>query len=298
MEYKIKRPYLELIIDHSFTDRTIEDLLLHYKSAKKLIHQMRMSHDVYLNDKGVEQNFNIRLKLNDKLRLPVFIDEEPDFLPENLPLDILYEDDFLLIVNKESNIEVHPDNKDGLHTLANAVSFYYQKTNQLHRIRYIHRLDKDTSGAIVFVKNYFTHNLYDYLLMNKEIKRYYMALVTGKLTDKVGIINKKIGRDRHHNQRRIISKTGDEAKTAYKLIKQYNDYALVELELFTGRTHQIRVHMASINCPLLGDELYGEKSTLINRQALHAHRIELIHPVTLKRFTVNAPIPDDMKKLL
>jgi len=257
-----------------------------------------MSQDVYLNEQLVTQNFIISLKQNDKLKIPIFVDEGIDFIPQDIPLNILYEDDFLLVINKQASIEIHPDTKDGLHTLANAVAFYYQETNQKHRVRYIHRLDKDTTGVIIFVKNYFVHNLYDYLLMNKLIKRYYLALLQNSPPQKRGIINKNIGRDRHHQQRRIVSTTGAIAKTTYQVIKTYTNYCLVKLELSTGRTHQIRVHMASINCPLLGDTLYGGNTLYINRQALHSHQVLLIHPITSNAFIIEAPIPFDMETLI
>lgn len=298
MNYQRINQYLELTINHEFNNQTIEDVLNHYHLSKKMIHLLRMSHDVFLNDELVMQNFKLPLKQKDKLKIPIFIDEDIDFIPQNIPINIIYEDDFLLVVNKQANIEIYPNEKDGLNSLVNAVAFYYQKTKQKHRVRYIHRLDKDTTGAIIFVKNYFTHNLYDYLLMKKIIKRYYLALVQNYPPQKQAIINKKIGTDRHHKQKRIVSKTGVIAKTHYQVITKYPHYTLVKLELFTGRTHQIRVHMASINCPLLGDILYGKKSPFINRQALHAHQVTLLHPITLSPFILEVPIPNDFKKLI
>lgn len=297
MNYQRINQYLVITINQQFQNKTIEEFLNHYHLSKKMIHSLRMSHDIFLNDELVAQNFTWRLKQNDQLKIPIFIDEEIDFIPQPIPIDIVYEDDFLLVVNKTANIEVHPSKKNGLNTLVNAVAFHYQQTNQKHRVRYIHRLDKDTTGAIIFVKNYFTHNLYDYLLTNKIIKRYYIALIENIPPKNQAIINQKIGKDRHHNQKRIVSKTGMIAKTHYQVITKYNHYTLVKLELFTGRTHQIRVHMASINCPLLGDTLYGKKSPLINRQALHAYQVLLLHPLPLSPFILEVPIPDDIKKL-
>ncbi|QVK18690.1 RluA family pseudouridine synthase [Mycoplasmatota bacterium] len=298
MDYQRMNQYLVITINHEFNNKTIEELLNHYHLSKKMIHSLRMNHDVILNDKLVMQNFTLRLKRNDKLKIPIFIDESIDFIPQNIPIDIIYEDDFLLVVNKQANIEVHPSSKTGLNTLVNAVAYYYQKNNQKHRVRYIHRLDKDTTGAIIFVKNYFVHNLYDYLLMNKVIKRYYLALIKSYPPQNQDIINQRIGKDRHHKQKRIVSKTGVIAKTHYQVITRYPQYTLIKLELFTGRTHQIRVHMASINCPLLGDKLYGKQSPYINRQALHAHQVTLLHPITLSPFVIEVPLPNDFKKLI
>ncbi len=298
MNYKREKEYLVLLIDETFDNKTIEEIFQFYHISKKEIHRLRMSRNVWVNQEEINQDFNYHLKTNDHLKFPVFFDEEIDFIAQNIPIDKMYEDDFILIINKPPFIEVHPDNKKGLNTLVNAVANYYQQTNQHHRIRYIHRLDRDTSGAIIFVKNYFVHNLYDFLLSKKEIKRHYLALTVQTPHPEKGYITKAIGSDRHHNQRRIISKTGLLAKTYYEVIEKYPKYTFIRLELFTGRTHQIRVHLASINCPILGDTLYGEESPLINRQALHAYEVWILHPVTLFPFKIEIPLPKDMKKLL
>ncbi len=298
MEYKKAGHYAEITLDEEHAHVSLIDFLGYFYLSKKNIHKLRMSHDVYINDKNIKQNFKIVLQPNDKIKLPLFIDEAIDFIPQTIPLNIIYEDDFSLVINKQKEIEIHPENKTGLNTLVNGVAHYYKQTKQNHRIRYIHRLDRDTTGIIVFAKNYFIHNIYDFLLTEKKIKRYYLALTTGNFPQEKGYIDKKIGRDRHNRKKYLISKTGLIAKTFYKVIKHYPDYTLVELELFTGRTHQIRVHLNSLGCPILGDNLYGNSSPLINRQALHAYKIELIHPFTLKPFTITAKPPNDFEKLL
>jgi len=298
MDYRKEAHYLVLTIPQDFHNQTILDLLKYYHCSKKLIHQLRMSKDVYLNGINVKQDFSVSLQEHDELKLPIFTDEDIDFLPEDKPIDIAYEDDFILVVNKPPQLEIHPDTKMGLGTLVNRVSNYYQKTNKKHRIRYIHRLDRDTTGLIVFVKNYFTHNLYNVLLEHKIIKRYYLALIHGHLPEKKGIIDKKIGRHRHLPDRMVISKTGQEAITKYQVLNEYKDYSLVELELETGRTHQIRVHLSSLNHPILGDTLYGGSSPLIARQALHAYKLGLLHPVTMEPFVIECSLPLDMAKLL
>ncbi|MDF2699452.1 MAG: pseudouridine synthase [Haloplasmataceae bacterium] len=298
MNYRKIDKYIEIEIDEKFNNKTIEEVFNVYRLSKKHLHELRMSKDVFINELPIYQNFKQILKMNDQFKFPIFIEEEIDFNAQNIKIDIVYEDDFILVINKQPNIDVHPAEKNGLDTLVNGVAYYYQQTHQKCRVRYIHRLDHDTTGAIIFVKNYFVHNLYDYMLSNKEIKRLYIALVKNKPINKTGLIDKPIGRDRHHNQKRIISKTGDDALTKYTVLKNYDDYNMIELELFTGRTHQIRVHMASINCPLLGDELYGERSNLISRQALHAYKVVLIHPITLIPFIIDVPLPNDIKSLL
>jgi len=297
MNYKRINEFIEITINE-ITNRSVHDFFMFYRLSKKHIHELRISKNVFLNGELVNQNFHIVLNQNDVLRFPFFIHEKIDFIPQNIPIDIIYEDDFMLVVDKQPGIEVHPDKKDGINTLVNGVAYYYLQTNQPYRIRYIHRLDRDTTGAIIFAKQYFVHNLFDSLLSNKEIKRYYIAIVKGRLLTQSGSINQPIGRDRHHNQKRVVSKSGDIALTHYRVLKVYSDYTVIELELFTGRTHQIRVHMSYLNHPLLGDTLYGTTSPIITRQALHAYRVKLVHPITLESFTIDVPIPSDMKKLI
>lgn len=298
MDYKKIEKNIEILIDEKFENLSIQHFFENYHLSKKHIHELRMSKAVFLNNEPIFQNFHTLLKDNDKLSFPFFIDEEIDFIAQDIPLDIVYEDDFILVINKQANIEVHPDSKVGLNTVVNAVSYYYQQTKQNHRIRYIHRLDKDTTGIIVFVKQYFVHNLYDYLLSQKLIKRYYKAICENNPKKQTGIILAPIAKDRHHSLKRIVSKTGSFAKTKYRVLQTIDNQSFLDIEIFTGRTHQIRVHLASINCPIVGDPLYGIVSEKINRQALHAYKIKLIHPITLEPFTLNIPLPKDMVLLL
>lgn len=284
MKYYRENHYLVLKIDDKFQQQKIYDLLKYYQQSKKSIHNLRMSKDIYLNDINVKQNLQQLLNKGDILKLPIFKETNIDFIPQKLPLEIIYEDDFLLIINKQANIEVHPDSKTGKNTLVNAVAYYYKQTNKNIPIRFINRLDKDTTGIIVFIKNYFAHNLYDYLMAKRKIKRYYLALTKNRPPQNQGIIEKRI--------------KGMEAKTAYKVKKHYHNYTLVELELHTGRTHQIRIHLNSLNCPILGDTKYGVTTPLINRQALHAYKIEMPHPITEELLTFSAPLPLDMEKLI
>ena len=191
---------------------------------------------------------------------------------------------------------VHPDQKDGKGTLANGVAYYYERRGMKNRVRYIHRLDTETSGGIIFAKTYLAHSLLDYWLSEKKIRRWYVALVSGTLKTKKGKIDAPIGRDRHHGARRRVSSTGDRALTYYQLKRQYQGYALVELELKTGRTHQIRVHMSHLGHPLLGDVLYGGAKDKMKRLALHSARIEMLHPITREPLMLHIPIPNDMKR--
>lgn len=298
MKVTRKDEYLIITIEQKQANQTVREFLQHYHLSRKKIHELYMNKRVKLNKEIA--NFNAVLQIGDELAIPVFEKETIDFKPQKMKLDIIYEDDHLLIINKPAGLMVHPDQKEGMNTLVNGVAYYYQEQQIHHRIRYIHRLDTDTSGGIIFAKHYLAHSLMDHWLAEKKIKRWYLALVNGRLSAKKGKINAPIGKDRHHSARRRVAKNGDTALTYYQLKQQFKTYALVELELKTGRTHQIRVHMSHLGHPLLGDYLYGGPAKVgpLRRQALHSSRIEMIHPITETPLKFEVPLPLDMKKLI
>lgn len=298
MKVTRKGEHLIFMIEKKQANQTVREFLQQYHLSRKKIHELYMDKSVKLNEEVA--NFNDVLQIGDQLAIPVFKEESIDFKPQKMKLDIVYEDDHLLIINKPAGLMVHPDQKDGMNTLVNAVAYYYQENQIHHRIRYIHRLDTDTSGGMIFAKHYLAHSLMDYWLSEKKIKRWYLALVSGRLKSKKGKINAPIGKDRHHGARRRVAKNGDEAVTLYQLKQQFKNYALVELELKTGRTHQIRVHMSYLGHPLLGDVLYGGPAKFgpLKRQALHSSRIEMKHPITQEPLKFEISLPSDMKKLI
>jgi 23S rRNA pseudouridine1911/1915/1917 synthase len=232
------------------------------------------------------------------LRLHLFPREGRDFPSDWMELNILYEDEFTLIVNKPAGIEVHPSEKGQRRTLAHAVAAYYELSNQDVRIRHIHRIDKDTTGPVLYAKNEFAHYQYDKAMREKTIERIYIALAEGYLEGNKGKIDKPIGQDRHHSTRRRVSDTGDPAVTHFEVVERLKDHTLVRLRLETGRTHQIRVHLSSINHPLAGDGMYGGKRGVISRQALHGERLIWSHPWTGEKQQVRAPLPDDFNQVL
>ena len=232
------------------------------------------------------------------LRLYLFPRESRDYPSDWMELNILYEDEFTLVVNKPAGIEVHPSEKGQRKTLAHAVAAYYEMTGQDLRIRHVHRIDKDTTGPVLYAKNEFAQYQYDKGMREKTIGRVYVALAEGGVEGNKGRIDKPIGQDRPHSTRRRVSETGDPAVTHYEVVERFADHTLVRLHLETGRTHQIRVHLSSINHPLAGDGLYGGKRGIISRQALHGERLIWRHPWTGEKQQVTAPLPDDFREAL
>lgn len=232
------------------------------------------------------------------LRVRLFPREQIDFPADWMELNILHEDEFTLVVNKAAGIEVHPSERGQRRTLAHGVAAYYEMSGKQLRIRHIHRIDKETTGPVLYAKNEFAHYQYDKAMREKRIERIYLALVEGNLPQNKGTIDKPIGQDRHHSTRRRVSETGDAAVTHYEVVERFADHTLVRLRLETGRTHQIRVHMASIGHPLAGDGMYGGSRQVMKRQALHGERLIWPHPWSSEQQQVRAPLPQDFADAL
>lgn len=284
---------------------------------------------------GISSNLLIKLKKHQKILLnhnstyidkvinvgdviTVIIDFEEDnsnIVPTNMELHILYEDDGLLIVDKPSGIPVHPSILHYDNSLSNGVKYYFDTINLHKKIRPVNRLDKNTSGIVVFAKNEYIHDSLSKQMQNNIFKKEYITICEGKFDIKEGTINKPISRKANSIIERCVNPTGENAITHYKVIKEIkldcsrnsnSNNNLVDFDwmsellinLETGRTHQIRVHMAYIGHPVLGDSLYGHESSLINRQALHAYKIEFVHPITKEKIIIEAPLPEDMQKLI
>ena len=259
---------------------------------QKLIHQ----HHVFLNSKIVDTRSAV--SLNDIITVDLnFNEESENIIPTKIPLNIIYEDEYFLILNKPAGIAVHPSILHYTDSLANGVKFYFESIGLKRKIRPINRLDLNTSGIIIFAKNEYVQECLIKQMQDHTFQKYYIAFVEGTFTNKEGTINLPIDRKENSIIERCISENGQTAITDYKVLSEYANFSIVECHLQTGRTHQIRVHMSAIGHPLLGDTLYGNSSNLINRQALHSYKISFIHPITKQSVTFNCDLPDDMKSI-
>ncbi|HJV45293.1 MAG TPA: RluA family pseudouridine synthase [Bacillota bacterium] len=299
MQTKRKGEWCEFNVPHHWDHLTIQEILKEkWQVPKGLLHQLRMDKGVRLNGNWVP--WDQTLATGDRLQIQFFKEENFGLIPNYLPVDPLYEDDHLLIVNKPSGIATHPTSNTDQGTLANAIAAYFETNGTLTKVRHIHRLDYDTSGGIVFAKHALSGALLDRMLAERKIKRTYYAYVHGIISPKKGIIDEPIGRDRHHPTRRRVSPKGEIAITEYVVRETYPkmNVSVVELTLHTGRTHQIRVHLSHLGHPLLGDSLYGGSTKLITRQALHAVHIHLPHPLLEEPIDVDVPMPTDLIELV
>lgn len=234
------------------------------------------------------------------VRLP---EEKSDFPPENIPLNIIYEDDDLILINKQPGIIVHPTKGHPEHTIANAVMYYMQQSDHVFKVRFANRIDMDTTGIIIVAKNANAQNdLSDQMRHNAVIKRY-IALVEGSISDDHFTIDLPIGRPDQVSIQRKVMENGKAAVTEVRVLErfdseEYGPHTLVEIVLHTGRTHQIRVHLSHIGHVIAGDSLYGGRTSLISRQALHAYHIDFTHPASGEYMTFETELPEDIQKAI
>ena len=280
-------------IDINDSSKTIKNYLLSKNLSSEKIKYLLNNNCCYVNGMIVSENHELKIK--DSLCIDTCFFDDLDYSPTECKIDVLYEDEYLLLVNKPSKCIIYDDIKHD--TMANYIAYYYMINNLDYKIRHAHRLDYDTSGCLLYAKDIITHAALNKIIENGSFKRYYLAVVEKNLDKKTGKINYSIGKDRHINGKMIISKTGKQAITNYIVKKDLNGYSVVSLLLETGRTHQIRVHMSAIKHPLVGDSLYGSK-TKFNRVLLHSHKVDFIHPITNKHIVIECPIPNDMKEFI
>jgi 23S rRNA pseudouridine1911/1915/1917 synthase len=282
---------VKLVIDSRFNNKSILEVLNYFHLGKEKIKKVKF----FLNGNSVDKNKV--LMLEDVLELEY--EDEIDFLPEDKKLNILYEDDNLLIVNKPINMLVHPDSKEKLGTLVNIVSNYYHKTNQNISVKYLHRIDMDTTGIVVFAKDILTASKLGVEIKDHTFTRRYLCIASGKFIEDSGIYNYPIAENRYIANKKRVSPTGKEAITHYKIIKRLRkNLNLCLVELKTGRTHQIRVHFSYKGHPLVGDALYNGNTNLLKRQALHSYEVDFIHPIKNERVYVKCELPLDMRKIV
>ena len=218
-----------------------------------------------------------------------------NIIPTPLPLDIVYEDEDLLVINKPAGMPIHPSQGNYDNTLTNACAYYFQQKGEPFTYRCINRLDRDTTGLLIIARHAYSASLLSSMVAKREIHREYLALAAGLVPDS-GVIEAPIARvDGSTIEREVNFETGEFARTHYRRLEYKNGYSLVSLKLDTGRTHQIRVHMKYIGHPLPGDFLYNPDYSVIRRQALHSYRLTFTHPITGKELQFTAPLPDDMK---
>jgi 23S rRNA pseudouridine1911/1915/1917 synthase len=254
---------------------------------------------------GERVYISVGVAAGDQVVVRMEAETSTDIVPQNIPLDIIHEDEHLLILNKPTGIIVHPTHGHYINTLANGVVYYWQQSGQNIRFRPIHRLDQETSGVLAIAKNPYVHQWVSEQMIAQTTKKEYVAIVYGNVVDDQGTIDAPIDRNPESPHLRIVLETGYPSVTHYEVVERFKDITLIRLWLDTGRTHQIRVHMRSIGHPLMGDKLYftneagkelhtDNPSLTLERHALHAEKLGFTHPATKQWIEFTANLPEDM----
>lgn len=262
----------------------------------RLTRKLKRNKSIFVNNHRISLGSNLRR--GDVVRV-VMAEEVNKFEPQDIPISLVYEDMDIIIINKQPNIVVHPTKGHADNTIANGLANYIQRTGQSFKIRFINRLDRDTSGLLMIAKNPFAQQELSNQMQRNLVEKKYVAVVEGKLERDRGTIDEPIGLTESDPIHRMVIEDGQRSITHYELVEGYGDASLVRLTLETGRTHQIRVHMKHIGHSLIGDELYGKvNKDLINRQALHAETLKFLQPRTGEEIFVRAELPEDMENLI
>ena len=279
--------------------KKLRDVLSYFHISHRLLITLKNENAILLN--GETTYIDKQLNADDKININFDYEEDnSNIVPTKMDLDIVYEDDWMIIINKPSNLTVHPTMMHYDDSLSNGIRYYFDKIGLKKKIRPVNRLDKDTSGLVVFAKCEYIQEELKNQMSTDDFKKEYTTIVEGIINNKKGIIDSPIARKEGSIIERCVDDQGAPSITEYEVLNENKDknYSLVRCNLKTGRTHQIRVHFSSIGHPLLGDDLYGGKLDLIDRQALHCSKISFIHPITKNKMEITSDIAEDMKRLL
>lgn len=291
---------LKLTIDSAMTGRIDKELAHHLADiSRSQLQKWIEDGNVTVNGEKVKPKY--KLAVGDRVVVQPEKPQKIDLEPENIPLDIVYEDDDVIVVNKPQGIVVHPAPGHPNHTLVNALLYHspLSTINGEFRPGIVHRIDKDTSGLLMIAKNDLAHRSLAAQLKSKTNEREYVALVHGVIKEERGTIDAPLGRSKKDRKKQAVVEDGRHAVTHFKVLERFQHYTLVSCRLETGRTHQIRVHMKYIGHPLAGDPLYGPRKTLPgNGQYLHARLLGFKHPWTGKQMTFTSPLPEYFQKMI
>ena len=290
---------IDYIIDEDSAGLRVEQFLRRKRySGQNLSEIKRMPKSILVN--GVHYYMRQELTTGDHLQVRICETQNSEKIPPTkLPLDIIYEDEDLLVLNKPAGMPIHPSLNNYTNSIANALAYYFQSQGKPFIFRCCNRLDRDTSGLTIVSKHLVSGSILSDMTKYREVHREYLAIARGSVTPSEGTIQAPLGR----KEGTIIERTvdwehGEDAVTHYKVVKEANGHSLVSLRLETGRTHQIRIHMKYLGYPLIGDYLYNPDMEYMTRQALHSHHMEFTHPITGAHMSFTAPLPEDMARVM
>ena len=290
---------IDYIIDEDSAGLRVEQFLRRKRySGQNLSEIKRMPKSILVN--GVHYYMRQELSKGDHLQVRICETKNSEKIPPtNLPLDIIYEDEDLLVLNKPAGMPIHPSLNNYTNSMANALAYYYQSQGKPFIFRCCNRLDRDTSGLTIVSKHLVSGSILSDMTKYREVHREYLAIARGSVTPSEGTIQAPLGRKGGTIIERTVDwEHGEDAVTHYKVVKEANGHSLVSLRLETGRPHQIRIHMKYLGYPLIGDYLYNPDMEYMTRQALHSHHMEFTHPITGEHMSFTAPLPEDMARVM
>lgn len=290
---------IDYIIDEDSAGLRVEQFLRRKRySGQNLSEIKRMPKSILVN--GVHYYMRQELSTGDHLQVRICETQNSEKIPPTkLPLDIIYEDEDLLVLNKPAGMPIHPSLNNYTISIANALAYYFQSQGKPFIFRCCNRLDRDTSGLTIVSKHLVSGSILSDMTKYREVHREYLAIARGSVTPSEGTIQAPLGRkDGTIIERTVDWEHGEDAVTHYKVVKEANGHSLVSLRLETGRTHQIRIHMKYLGYPLIGDYLYNPDMEYMTRQALHSHHMEFTHPITGEHMSFTAPLPEDMVRVM
>lgn len=288
------------IIVNEANERLDKYLAANTDYSRVMISKMIDAEYIKVNDKLEKASYKVRE--NDCIEILDGFKEETDIVPTKMDINIVYEDEHIIIVNKPSGLVVHPGSGNYDNTLVNGLMYYTNSLSDVNgeeRPGIVHRIDKDTSGLLMVAKTNEAHQILTEYFKNKDVKREYLALITGVFPHETATIDAPIGRDpKDRKKMTVTADNSKEAVTHLKVIKRYREHTLVSLKLETGRTHQIRVHMKYIGYPVFNDPVYTNKKTTEFGQFLHSHKMEFDHPITKEHMSFECPMPTEMQEFI
>lgn len=294
-EYKIKKEDEGIRLDKIISE-------LEQNISRTAIQRMIEEGNILVNGNDVKTSYKV--VEGDLITIQKEEPKESDLIPQDIPLSIIFEDNDMLIINKEKGMVVHPGNGNPDGTLVNAIMARCKDSlsgiGGKIRPGVVHRIDKDTSGLVIIAKNDKAHIDISEQIKNREVEKIYLALVRGNIKENEAVINMPIGRSSKDRKKMAVDKKGKEAITEFKVLEKYDGFTYVEVKIKTGRTHQIRVHMAEIGYPIVGDEVYsnGRNPFGIKGQMLHAAKLGFVHPTTKEKIVFEAPLPEYFEEIL
>ena len=296
---------MKIIINEEQQGKRIDGVISAYTTelSRNTVQRLIEEEQIKVNGNKIKPSY--KTNLNDEIDINIPKAKEIDLKPQNIPLEVLYEDNDIIVINKPKGMVVHPANGNPDGTLVNAIMAKCKDSlsgiGGEIRPGIVHRLDKDTSGVIIVAKNDKAHIKLSEDLKNHKIKKTYIALVRGIIKENEATINMPIGRSKQDRKKMAVDKNGKEAITHFKVLKRYNEkYTLLEINIETGRTHQIRVHLSHIGYPIIGDDTYsnGKNEWGVIGQCLHAKSLKFEHPITGKEMLIEADLPEYFQKIL